>query len=123
MICAGFREYLFPSSSRLSLTMCSNVQKTIVYKHPMHSSGYVAEQRCTKDSSDQCSINRRNQAKWLLSFDLQSALNPCKMLFPRPMSLGPNVSHSLPYMSDVNNLQTFLHLLRQIFDVFPVVVW
>ena len=53
---------------------------------------------------------------------LQSALNPCEMLFSRPMGFRPDMSHSLPYMSNVNDLQTFLHLFRQILDVFSVLL-
>ena len=119
VICAGLWECIIIATETFTDHV---VPEFIVYKHLMHSNGYLAAQQYRVDSLDQGSVNRQNHAKTLLPFDLQSALNTCKMLFPRPMRLRPDMSHSLPYMPNVDDLQTLLHLFRQIPDVFPIVV-
>ena len=97
-------------------------QRFVMYKYLTRSTGYIAEQHCEKDSLCQISVKRRRHTKQLIAFDLQSTLDPCKVLFPGPMGLRPDMAHSLPYVSHVNDFQPLLHLFWQILNVLPVVV-
>lgn len=92
--------------------LVDNASKFTIYKCPMRSN----------DNFLQFSVKCLQPSQDAIHFDLQSAFNPRKMLFPRPMSFRPDVSHSLPNMPNMNDFQTLLHLFRQILDVLPVVV-
>lgn len=111
MLCVRFWKYSSIILETLTLRICPKI--TCVHAPCIRMAKSLSNSII--DSLDQRSASRRehglnNHAQTTLLSDLQSTLNTRKMLFPRPMGFGPHISHSLPYMSNVNDLQALLHL-------------
>ena len=74
-------------------------------------------------SNDRSPAPRKDQIITSHSFQpSQPAKDPSPALLARPVGVGPDLWQSLPHMTHVHDLQTLLHLVRQVLDVLAILL-